>query len=104
MYIGRLDDGRAIVFGDEYYAKESGGEYSEFDEIPNGSGLLKTDLVTLWWEAAPAPTPEPPPVVVLSNEELTKENNQLKAELQATTETQAFQEECLVEMAGIVYA
>ena len=104
MYIGQLSDNRAVVFGDELCAKQSEMPYTTFDEIPEGTGLLKTDLVTLWWEAAPAPTPEPVPVVILSNEELTKENKQLKTKLQATAETQAFQEECLIEMAAIVYA
>lgn len=39
-----------------------------------------------------------------SNEELTKENEKLKAQLEASVQNQEFVEACLMEMAQIVYA
>ena len=50
QFIGKREDNVAVGFGNEQYAKESGLPYALFDEIPQGSGLLKTDLTKLWWE------------------------------------------------------
>lgn len=52
-------------------------------------------------EEAPYVPPAAPP---LTNEELTKENNILKAQNKALSESQQFLEDCVVEMAAAVYA
>lgn len=63
IYVGKLDDGRAVIYYAEKYAMESGGPYAPFEEsdIPEGEGLLMTDLERLWWEPVPEPAPEPEP-------------------------------------------
>ena len=51
------------------------------------------------------PEPEDPTTPIIPNQPTQAEKiATLQAKLQATTETQAFQEECLIEMAAIVYA
>lgn len=49
-FVGKAANEQAVIFGNEQFAKESGLPYASFDEIPQGSGLLKTDLIKLWWE------------------------------------------------------
>lgn len=46
----------------------------------------------------------PVPVVPPTNEELEQENKLLRAQLQAATDRQDFIEDCIAEMAGVVYA
>ena len=61
-YIGKMPNGYAIVFEDEAYAnQETNGEYFALEYIPEGSGVLKTDLVSVWWEPVQEPIPEPVP-------------------------------------------
>lgn len=61
IYVGKLEDGRAILYYQEKYAIESGEPYTPFEDIPEGEGLLMTDLERLWWEPVPEPQPEPEP-------------------------------------------
>lgn len=58
--IGMCDDGTAVVYSAAHYAQEDGLSHAFFEEIPAGSGLLKTDLTRLWWEEPQSP-PAPPP-------------------------------------------
>ena len=46
----------------------------------------------------------PKPVIPPTNSELEAENKILKAQLQAATDRQDFIEDCIAEMAGVVYA
>lgn len=46
----------------------------------------------------------PPPIVPPTNAELEAENKMLRAQLQAATDRQDFIEDCIAEMAGVVYA
>lgn len=46
----------------------------------------------------------PAPIVPPTNAELEAENKMLRAQLQAATDRQDFIEDCIAEMAGVVYA
>ena len=46
----------------------------------------------------------PEPVIPPTNAELEAENKMLRAQLQAATDRQDFVEDCIAEMAGVVYA
>lgn len=46
----------------------------------------------------------PEPVIPPTNAELEAENKMLRAQLQAATDRQDFIEDCIAEMAGVVYA
>ena len=47
---------------------------------------------------------EPEPVVPPTNDELAAENKLLKQQVSALTEQQSFYEDCIAEMAAVVYA
>ena len=47
---------------------------------------------------------EPEPVIPPTNDELAAENKLLKQQVSALTEQQSFYEDCIAEMAAIVYA
>lgn len=62
-YIGKMEDGRAIIFENEAYAdQETKGKYFALEHIPDGGGVLKTDLVSVWWEPVLEPDPIPEPI------------------------------------------
>lgn len=63
------------------------------DEEGNLVDVVKNDVVVK------VPEPKPSPIEVLQDE-----NRTLKAQVQALSESNFFLEECLVEMAEIVYA
>ena len=47
---------------------------------------------------------EPEPVIPPTNDELASENKLLKQQVSALTEQQSFYEDCIAEMASVVYA
>ena len=47
---------------------------------------------------------EPEPVIPPTNDELAAENKMLKQQVSALTEQQSFYEDCIAEMASVVYA
>jgi hypothetical protein len=47
---------------------------------------------------------EPEPVIPPTNDELAAENKLLKQQVSALTEQQSFYEDCIAEMAAVVYA
>ncbi len=55
------------------------------------------------WTPGIMPEPEPEPPTPKTNAELEAENKLLKAQVEALSGQIDFQEECLVEMASIVY-
>lgn len=55
-----------------------------------------------WVEYIPDPDPDIP--TPKTNAELEAENNRLKAQISALSDQLDFQEECIVEMASIIYA
>lgn len=72
--------------------------YVEFDEIPEGGGIPQLEdgrVIFVQPETLEAPVD---PV-----EELQAENKMLKAQLQAQTDRSDFIEDCIAEMAMVVY-
>lgn len=98
--VARLDDGRALLIYDPSQIPP-GEPTMEVETIPPGEGILMTDLKTLWWE--PLPEPEPGPENSITLEELQEENKMLKAQLQAQVDRSDFIEDCIAEMATVVY-
>lgn len=93
--------------GDKYHHAQGnyfpGGIYTD-DGIPrykleNGKAVERTEE-EIEADRAAIPAPVVPP----SNEELEQENKLLRAQLQAATDRQDFIEDCIAEMAGVVYA
>lgn len=98
-----IDEGN----GDKYNLCQShyfpGGIYTD-DGIPrykleNGKAVERTEE-EIEADRAAIPAPVVPP----SNEELEQENKLLRAQLQAATDRQDFIEDCIAEMAMVVYA
>lgn len=80
----------AMVYYAPYLPPE-GVPYLEIDQLPDGDGVLKTDLVTVWREKVyPVPT-------FVSNE-------LLSAQIQSISDRQEFIEDCIAEMAMQVYS
>lgn len=104
MYIAKLNERNdAIVFSDDssMYSKYIEGALW-IEAVPDGIGVLRCDGERVWREPVlePTPEPEPPkdPIVEL------QEANKLKdAQIQAMTERSDFVEECLAEMATLLY-
>lgn len=98
-FVGMTENNNAVIFGSEDFAKEftkvTGFEYASFDTIPEGTGLLKTDLKKLWWEAPAAP--------VDTRTEDQKAIELLQAQLKAATDRNDFMEDCIADMATKVY-
>lgn len=100
IIVAKLDDGRALLIYDPSQIP-SGEPTMEVETIPPGEGILMTDLKTLWWEPLPEPEPEPENPITL--EELQEENKLLRAQLQASVDRSEFIEDCIAEMATVVY-
>lgn len=76
-------------------------------ELPEGYGIGDSyDAQTGEWTKAPAPEePEDPEPTLEERLEATEEENrQLKAQVKAQSQSLLMLEDCLVEMAGVVYA
>ena len=98
-----IDDG----YGDRYNLCQShyfdGGLYT-LDGVPryklaDGVPALRTEE-EIAAEQASLPTPVVPPTAA----ELAEENKLLKQRVSALTEQQSFYEDCIAEMAAVVYA
>lgn len=80
--------------------------------LPDGFGIGdRYDSQTGEWTKAPAPEepeepepPEPEPTLEERLEATEEENRQLKAQVKAQSQSLLMLEDCLVEMAGVVYA
>ena len=99
----QIDEGN----GDRYNLCQShyfdGGLYTA-DGIPryklaDGAPVLRTDA-EIEADRAAIPAPVVPP----TNEELAAENAKLKAQISAQSEQMDFYEDCIAEMAAVVYA
>lgn len=85
IYVSKTSDNRAIIWGNQSWAEKSGREYVGFSELPEGSGILKTDLFTLWYEDPPEP--EPPAPHIDTPYELEQQNlTQIEQELIAVNQ------------------
>lgn len=76
-------------------------------ELPEGYGIGDSyDEQTGEWTKAPAPEEpeEPEPTLEERLEATEEENRQLKAQVKAQSQSLLMLEDCLVEMAGVVYA
>ena len=68
-------------------------------KLADGKPVLRTED-ELAAERAALPVPERPPTTA----ELAAENKKLKAQVEALTDQQSFYEDCIAEMAAVVYA
>lgn len=78
-------------------------------ELPEGYGIGDSyDAATREWSKAPAPAePEPAPSEPTIEERLASaeaENRRQAAVIEAQTQSMSMLEDCIVEMAGVVYA
>lgn len=60
IIVARLEDGRALLVYDPSQVPPETQTFT-VENIPEGEGMLMTDLRTLWWEPLPKPEPEPEP-------------------------------------------
>ena len=94
-------------FGDKYHHAQGNyfptGIYTD-DGIPHYK-LVENTAQERTEEEIQADRDEiPVPIVPPTNAELEAENKMLRAQLQAATDRQDFIEDCIAEMAGVVYA
>ena len=79
-------------------------EHTKESTIPDAEPETYTVPTVTAMTAGTVPEPEPVPEAPPTNEELAAENKLLREQVAALSGQVDFQEECLVEMAGIVYA
>lgn len=77
-------------------------EYTEMETVVEQQEYTMLTVTSMTEGTLPDPIPEPP--APKTNKELETENELLKAQVSALSDQLDFQEECLVEMASIVYA
>lgn len=99
MFIGNIN-GQAVILNDPY---ESEGFDSIFEvkSIPQGSGILRTNGVSLWWE-----TIESLPIQPSIEDQVAKLQNEVKlkdAQVSVLTEQTEFLGDLIAEMATLVY-
>ena len=95
-YIVEGKNQNAIIYYTEKEAIDSNKKYITVNELPEGSGILKTDSISVWYD-------NNDDVHVDPITHLQQENKFLKAQLKAQTERSDFIEDCIAEMAGVVY-
>lgn len=83
MYVYKI--GESVIVS----TKKPDGDYLEVDKLPDGDGKLCTDLKTIWY----APWPEEPP-----------KEAPIESKLRAQQDRIDFLEDCIAEMAQIVYS
>lgn len=88
---------RAVIFYDEKEIKKYYDKYLTVESIPEGTGMLMCDSEKIWYETLPEPEKE------ITIADLQQENKLLKAQLKAQTERSDFIEDCIAEMAEVVY-
>lgn len=88
-YVAKKDDGTAIIYTSYDSIKSTGLPFFETDNLPKGKGIFKTDLNTIWLE--PYPTRQPDPETLLRNM------------IKTLSDRADFIEDCIAEMAGVVY-
>lgn len=115
MNIAILSNGNVInvaTFNDIQTAQSflTSGIWPDADgvlELSEGYGIGDSyDAQTGEWTKAPAPEEpeEPEPTLEERLEATEEENRQLKAQVKAQSQSLLMLEDCLVEMAGVVYA
>lgn len=99
-----LKDGEQLVDASPPVMRQHAGSTGFISPIWDGSQWAETaaaDEIAAWEKAHPAPEVKPAP---MSNAELEAENKLLKQQVSALADQQSFYEDCIAEMAEIVYA
>lgn len=99
-----LKDGEQLVDASPPSMRQHAGSTGFISPIWGGSDWQETataDEITAWEQEHPAPEIKPAPK---TNAELESENAKLKQQVSALADQQSFYEDCIAEMAEIVYA
>ena len=99
-----LKDGEQLVDAQPPVMRQHAGSTGFISPIWDGSQWAETaaaDEIAAWEQAHPAPEIKPAPK---TNAELESENAKLKQQVSALADQQSFYEDCIAEMAEIVYA
>ena len=99
-----LKDGEQLVDAQPPIMRTHAGSTGFISPIWGGSDWQETaaaDEIAAWEKAHPAPEVKPAPK---SNAELEAENATLRQQVSALADQQSFYEDCIAEMAEIVYA
>lgn len=99
-----LKDGEQLVDASPPVMRQHAGSTGFISPIWDGSQWAETaaaDEIAAWEKEHPAPEIKPAP---MTNAELEAENKLLKQQVSALADQQSFYEDCIAEMAEIVYA
>ena len=99
-----LKDGEQLIDAQPPVMRQHAGSTGFISPIWDGSQWAETaaaDEIAAWEQAHPAPEIKPAP---MTNAELEAENKLLKQQVSALADQQSFYEDCIAEMAEIVYA
>lgn len=99
-----LKDGEQLVDAQPPVMRQHAGSTGFISPIWDGSQWVETaaaDEIAAWEQAHPAPEVKPAPK---SNAELEAENATLRQQVSALADQQSFYEDCIAEMAEVVYA
>ena len=99
-----LKDGEQLVDASPPSMRQHAGSVGYIAPVWDGSDWQETataDEIAVWEQEHPAPEVKPAP---MSNAELESENAKLKQQVSALADQQSFYEDCIAEMAEIVYA
>ena len=99
-----LKDGEQLVDAQPPIIRQHAGSTGFISPIWDGSQWAETaaaDEIAAWEQAHPAPEIVPTPK---SNAELEAENATLRQQVSALADQQSFYEDCIAEMAEVVYA
>lgn len=88
----------------QVFFEDPGVPSIQLESLPEGEGPLRVvNGEVVRSPISPPPEPPAPPVEEDPLEELQKENKMLKAQLQAHVDRSDFIEDCIAEMATVVY-
>ena len=99
-----LKDGEQLVDAQPPVMRQHAGSTGFISPVWGGSQWAETaaaDEIAAWEQEHPAPEVKPAPK---TNAELGSENAKLKQQVSALADQQSFYEDCIAEMAEIVYA
>lgn len=100
----KLKDGEQLVDASPPIMRQHAGSTGFLSPVWGGSDWQETaaaDEIAAWEKEHPAPEVKPAPK---SNAELEAENATLRQQVSALADQQSFYEDCIAEMAEIVYA
>ena len=99
-----LKDGEQLVDASPPSMRQHAGSVGYIAPVWGGSDwqeIATADEIAAWEKEHPAPEIKPAP---MTNAELEAENKLLKQQVSALADQQSFYEDCIAEMAEIVYA